>query len=459
LYRRRDREGKRRWRWILLVISALVAAWGVFGAVYVGPEPSIEVELERPAIGAPTAIIARFAEPRRGLGDVALSLHQGERSLILGQSEALHPSPWKPWERGVTEVTLAGRAGRREPEWLEEGEVVIRAVAERMSGILRRAAPVVVEKRVTVRLRPPSLSVLSGPLYVRQGGSGAIVFRPGETTVLSGVVAGEAEFRSYPLPGATGGERFVLFGVPWSLGEVEGIALFAEDDAGNRSVKRAPDGFRPAPPRRDTIRLSDGFIERVVPAIASQTPKLDTSLTPVEQYLWINGELRRQNRAFLAELSKGSAEEFLWRGAFLQLPNSARKASFAEVRSYIYNGREVDTQTHLGLDLASVARAPVPASNAGVVLHAGDLGIFGNTVVLDHGFGFVSVHAHLSAVSVSAGQQVAKAEPIGRTGATGLAGGDHLHLGLFIQGTAVDPIEWLDPQWIERNISDRLPLP
>ncbi len=459
MYRRRDREKKRRWRWILIVLAVLAAAWGVYGSVYVGPEPTIELELERPAIGAPTTIVARFAEPRRGLGDVSLSLHQGERSVVLGRSEAVQPSPFKPWERGVAEVALAGRAGRREPEWLEEGEVVIRAAAERMSGLLRRAEPVVVEKTVTVRMRPPSLSVLSGPLYVRQGGSGAIVFRPGATAVRSGVVAGVAEFRSYPLPGAKAGERFVLFGVPWDVGDVEGILLFAEDDAGNRAVKRAPDGFRPAPPKRDTIRLSDGFIERVVPAIASQTPKLDPGRPPLEQYLWINGELRRQNRALLAELSKSSAESFLWQGAFLQLPGAARKASYAEVRSYIYDGREVDRQTHLGLDLASVARAPVPASNSGVVLHAGDLGIFGNTVVLDHGFGFVSVHAHLSAVSVSAGQSVAKGETLGRTGATGLAGGDHLHLGLFIQGTAVDPIEWLDPVWIERNIADRLPLP
>jgi murein DD-endopeptidase MepM/ murein hydrolase activator NlpD len=272
------------------------------------------------------------------------------------------------------------------------------------------------------------------------------------------VVAGDSHFRSFPLPGATGGERFVLFGVPWDIEGAGSIELFAEDDAGNRSTKRAVDGFRARAPHRDVIRLGDPFLERVVPAILSQTPELDRGGSLLEQYLRINGELREANRARLAELSGRTEEIFLWSGPFLQMPNSARKANYAEVRTYMYGGREVDTQTHLGLDLASIARADVPAPNGCIVRYAGFLGIYGNVVVLDHGFGLTSVNAHLSSIVVEVGQRVAKGETIGRTGATGLAGGDHLHLGLFIQGTAVDPIEWLDPRWIERNLADRLPL-
>jgi murein DD-endopeptidase MepM/ murein hydrolase activator NlpD len=445
-------------RWLLIVFAAVLAGWGVWGAFYLGPEPSLALEMERPAIGAPTAISLAAGEPERGLGLIELALVQGANRIVLDRFEAPLPSPWKFWQSGTTAAELSARVGRGEPEWLEEGDATLRVTAARLSGPLRRGDPVVIERTVVVRLRPPSLSVLSGPLWVRQGGSGAIVFRAGDTAVRSGVVAGDVEFPSYPLPGSTAGERFVLFGVPWDLEDQSQVLLFAEDDAGNRAAKRAIDGFRERPARRDRINLSDGFLERVVPAIASQTPGLDGQGTLVEQYLEINGDLRVRGRALIAELGESSVPEFLWTGPFLQLPNSARKANFAEVRDYYYGGRKVDEQVHLGLDLASTARAPVPAANGGVVRYAGFLGIYGNTVVLDHGCGLTSVHAHLSAIAVQPGQKVGKGEPIGRTGATGLAGGDHLHLGFFIHGTAVDPFEWLDAKWIGDNLGDRLPL-
>jgi murein DD-endopeptidase MepM/ murein hydrolase activator NlpD len=71
----------------------------------------------------------------------------------------------------------------------------------------------------------------------------------------------------------------------------------------------------------------------------------------------------------------------------------------------------------------------------------------------------VSVSAHLSRIDVEEGQFVDKGQIIGRSGATGLAGGDHLHLGMFVQGVAVDPIEWLDERWIRHRILPRIGSP
>ncbi len=336
---------------------------------------------------------------------------------------------------------------------------MVRATADRMAGPLRSGAPVVVEKRMAVLLRPPRLELLSRQHYVRQGGSGVVVFRVGDGVARSGVRAGATESLSFPLPGGGPGERFALFAVPWELDDVGQVRLFAEDAAGNRSELPFVDLFKKAPPRTDTIDLTDDFLARVVPAIASQTPGFDASGSLLDQYLRINGEERRAVLAKIAALAKDTQAAFLWRGAFLQMPDTQRRAGFAESRTYLYHGKAVDHQTHLGLDLASTEHAPVPAANSGRVVFAGWLVIYGNAVIVDHGYGLMSLYGHMSAISVKPGDVVAKGQQLGNSGSTGLAGGDHLHLEIFVQGKSVNPLEWLDEHWIRDNIANKITLP
>ena len=108
------------------------------------------------------------------------------------------------------------------------------------------------------------------------------------------------------------------------------------------------------------------------------------------------------------------------------------------------------------MDLASVEHAPVPAANNGRIAFADVLGIYGRTVVIDHGCGLFSMYSHLSHISVSVDQMVSKGDIIGKTGTTGLAGGDHLHYSMLVDHTFVNPLEWWDPQWIKNNITDKL---
>jgi murein DD-endopeptidase MepM/ murein hydrolase activator NlpD len=138
------------------------------------------------------------------------------------------------------------------------------------------------------------------------------------------------------------------------------------------------------------------------------------------------------------------------------LIGSANQAGFADHRVYEYKGDIIDRQVHLGIDLASTQHAPVPAANSGVVKFSGDLGIYGKTVLIDHGFGLFSMYAHLNASDVTKGQQVAKGDIIGRTGSTGLAGGDHLHFSMLVHNTFVNPIEWWDASWIRNNITAKI---
>jgi murein DD-endopeptidase MepM/ murein hydrolase activator NlpD len=451
---------RRRPRWVVVLVALVAVAYGLWGALRRGPAPSVVIESERPAVGQATKIVARFAEPSGGLGTVRLEVVQGEKTVVLAEQHFERAGSFSPTRgRFTSQAELSATVGRASQGWLREGEVVLRATADRMAGPLRSRAPVVVEKRMQVLLRPPRLELESKQHYVREGGSGVVVFRVGDGVASSGVRAGTVESLSYALPGGGAGERFALFAIPWELDDTAQVKLFAEDDAGNRVELPFVDVFKKVPPRVDTLELTDAFVEKVVPAIASATPGFDASGSLLDQYLRINGDLRRSVLAQIAALARESEPHVLWQGAFLQMPNTERRAGFAEVRTYLYHGKPVDHQTHLGLDLASTERAPVPAANAGRVVFAGWLSIYGNAVILDHGYGLLSLYGHMSALDAKVGAMVSKGQRLGTSGSTGLAGGDHLHLEVFVQGKSVDPLEWLDEHWIRDNIATKVRLP
>lgn len=461
----RDRFApRRRGRGFLVVLLLILLGAGIvglWGALRRGPAPGIVIETSRPAIGRSVEVVARFKEPRRGLGAIRLELVQGDKSVVLGESSFQRAGAYSVGAGTPTgEATLQAKVGRDAQDWLKEGQATLRATADRMAGVLRSDDPVVVEKTLAVKLRPPRLELLSQQHYVRQGGAGTVVFRAGETATRSGVRAGEFESPPFPLPGGSG-ELFSVFAVPWDMARPDAneIRVFAEDDAGNRVELPFVTIFWPVPPKTDTIEVTPSFLEKVVPAITAATPELDTSGTLLEQYLRINGELRRKNLAEISALAAKSEPRWLLDGPFVQMRDTAKRANFAETRTYVHGGRVVDKQTHLGLDLASLSRAPVPAPNAGRVVFADWLGIYGNAVVIDHGFGLMSLCGHLSAIAVKPGDVVSKGQTVGNSGATGLAGGDHLHLEIFLHGKSVNPVEWFDAHWIKDNVATRVPFP
>ena len=81
--------------------------------------------------------------------------------------------------------------------------------------------------------------------------------------------------------------------------------------------------------------------------------------------------MRKLNNEKIASLAESTSPEILWRGPFKQLINTAVEAGFADQRTYVYNGEEIDHQVHLGFDLASTMAAPVKAANRGKVVFAG----------------------------------------------------------------------------------------
>ena len=460
------RRGRARPLLALLVLAAAAALALI--TLRVGPEPEIALEPARPGIGPATPVAVAVSAGGRGLGEVRLELHQeGRPPRVLVRREHEPRPAWAFWGPRTTEEAFETEVGGRTVEGLAEGEATLRVVAERAPTWLRRPDPAVEEVTLPVRLSPPSLAVLSSQHYATQGGSGVVVYRAGEGSERSGVAAGEHWFPGFPLPGAdgdepaggggrAGGKSFAFYAVPYDLDDPARVRLVAEDALGNRAERAFLDIFKPHPYAEGTIELSDGFMARVVPEILSESPGFRERGDLLATYLAINGEMREANAAELRELGETSRQELLWEGAFVPLPNGQVMSPFAEHRAYRYGGEKVDEQFHLGYDLASVRRAPVPAANSGVVALAEYLGIYGNTVVVDHGYGLTSLYGHLSEIAVEPGQQVARGETLGRTGETGLAGGDHLHFAILLQGLPVDPVEWWDPAWVRDRVLAKL---
>ncbi|MEM8932986.1 MAG: M23 family metallopeptidase [Acidobacteriota bacterium] len=426
----------------------------------VGQPPTITIEPSLPAVGPSTPVDVRLAvDDGRGLAAYEITVHQGDRVLAMTQA-SLEPRPfWAFWgpKLAIDSTTLdVGRAHLGE---LQPGTVTVTVTAERAATPLRRPDPVVVSAELPVDLEAPTLSIRSDRPVVRQGGSGVIVYQVDDSAVGHGVRVGDHVFPGSPLPDQGAGIHFALYGAPHDLAADarQTIQLFAEDGIGNR-VERPflsrYDAFRFP---KDTIRLSDGFFAEVLPEIFGRTPSLGAAGDdPLADYLRVNRELRRDNAETLAALAQDSAPDRLWSRPFLQLPSSRVMAVYGDHRTYAYNGEGVDEQTHLGYDLASRRQAEVPSAATGRVVLADYHGIYGNTVVVDHGHGLQSLYSHLTDITVTVGDAVERGTTVGTTGTTGLAGGDHLHFSVLIHGLFVDPIEWWDRRWIETRIAGPL---
>jgi hypothetical protein len=439
----------------LVLLLALAAVSGL--AYYrAGASPSIDIAAKLPGIGKRTPVTVTVAAPGRGLAPVRVELVQGDRVVPLAE-KTFAPRPfWAFWGPRTERAEIPVEVGRETVEGLRAGEATIRVSAERAATWLRHPAPATKELTLPVRLAPPSLQVLSLHTIVAQGGSEAVVYRVGEGSARDGVVAGERFFPGFSLPGGAPADRFALFAVPYDMADAGAVHLVADDGLGNIATAPFVERFIPRPPKNDTITLDDAFLAKVVPEIMSHTPDLPDRGSAIDNYLQINGDLRRKNAATLAALAAASPREFLWSEPFLPMPNAAVMSSFADRRTYVYQEKDVDHQDHLGFDLAAVAQAPVPAANRGQVVLAEYFGIYGNCVVLDHGFGLMTLYAHLSSIDVARGQTVERGAILGRSGATGLAGGDHLHFTTLLGGLPVNPIEWWDAHWIHDRLKGKL---
>jgi murein DD-endopeptidase MepM/ murein hydrolase activator NlpD len=451
-----DKLGKgHSFRPLLLIVIIILLAVIALGVFRVGSSPDITINPGMTAIGRRTPVTVEISESRRGLTHVKVEFLQGDNRATLAEKNYQYSSQFFLGGSKTEKDILAVDAGKQALPALTGGTATIRVTVDRAGTWLRHPSPKIEEINLPVRLTPPTLQVTSTKTYAAQGGCEAVVYRVGEAAVRSGVRAGAWWFPGYPLPGGGKQDRFALFAVPYDMAQPD-VRLVVEDAAGNEAQTSFIDQFFPKPGKSDTIEINDAFLGKVVPEILSQSPDIKDLGNPLDNYLMINRDLRRKDDEILKSLAEKSQPAFLWNQPFLMMPNGKVMATFAQQRTYRYQGREIDRQVHLGYDLAVTKQAPVPAANSGVVVYARFFGIYGNAIVVDHGYGLQSIYGHLSSIAVTEGQKVARGDIIGRTGETGLAGGDHLHFGTILQGLPVTPVEWSDGHWIKDRIANKL---
>jgi murein DD-endopeptidase MepM/ murein hydrolase activator NlpD len=443
---------------LFLLLATAGAAWYVAGRA---DPPAIEIVAPARLIGQAGDLDLSVESPGRQLTRLDVTLEQGEARWPVFALPGAEPA--RLVEDGEHRLRLTRPIGKREVPGLEAGPLTVRVTAVRPVLFGLREIESSATHEVEVRLTPPQVGVVSQFHYVNHGGSEMVVYRVRPPDVDSGVRVGDYEYRGYPaagagIEGADPGLRVAFFALMWDQDVKTPISLYARDEVGNEARASFDSRVFPKTFRKSRITLGDGFLDKVVPEILYNSAEL-TVADPSDllaSFLHINRELRRDNNAQIAALANETAPEILWQGAFKQLTNTAVEAGFADQRTYVYDGQDVDQQVHLGFDLASTRNAPVLAANSGRVLHAGWLGIYGNCVILDHGMGVQSLYAHLSSVDVDLGQTVDKNGRLGLSGESGLAGGDHLHFTMLLAGKPVTPIDWWSPQWIEDRIVRKL---
>ncbi len=433
---------------ITLVFAVLVVVL-VTRAEPLGPSVTLDGPLDVIGRGTPLRVLAHDRGSGLARVEVRLVPNDGGAPVVLATEEF----PRLSWSgSSVYDATLSPTLGPDAK--LPEGPATLEVWADDHSWLSALRSGPRLSHPVTLDLTPPTVSVLTAQNVARLGGSETVVFRVSDDAVDSGVKVGDVVFPATSGYFADPQLRVALFAIPHDAGDARPVVVVA-DRAGNWREAPIDIEIRPRRFADKTLELSDDFLAKKVPELL-QANGLDQSGTLVDGYLRINRDLRAATEVKVRDICRDSAPTPQWQGSFVRLPNGAPLSGFADRRSYDHNGTIIDHATHLGFDLASLKRAVVPAANGGQVVFAGPLGIYGETVIIDHGLGLFTLYGHLSEIAVTQGATVKRGDPIGKTGETGLAGGDHLHFSTMIRGIHVDPVEWWDDHWIQDHVALRL---
>ena len=448
----------------ILVIFIVLLGGGVGAAWYLAGRaagPVITIAQPSKVVGQTGELLVEVDAPDGKLVRLDILIEQNGQRLPLFSLSDNGSAQLTQESKDRTRVTRA--IGKRQIPALETGtaRIIVTAVRPVLFGY--REAQSTASREVEIRLTPPQIAVQSTRHYINHGGTEMVVYRVIPADAVSGVRVGDHEYLGFPASGAglestDPGLRVAFFALLWDQDRATPIDIFARDELGNEGHATFEYQVFPKVFRNSRIPIDDRFLSKVVPAILQNTPTLrvENPADLLASFLRINRDLRRENNATIAALARQTAPEILWQGPFKQLVNSAVEAGFADRRTYVYKGQDIDQQTHLGFDLASTSFAPIRAANHGKVLYAGWLGIYGNCVILDHGLGLQSLYAHLSSIDVKVGDVVDTEQQLGRSGSTGMSGGDHLHFTLLLAGNAITPIDWWSTQWVNDRIIRKL---
>jgi len=431
---------------IIAVLITLIAGLGFwfFNSWGELEKPTIQLDQELTAIGRSKTLNIAFADRKSGLSNSTVTMIQDNQTQVLS---SLTYADSVSRESNVS-VTIDPVAMK-----LHEGPATLHFSA-RDNSLWKNEATLTVP--VNIDFMPPQIFLLTSTNIINPGGTCVILYRTSKPVISSGVKVDNNFSPGYATTVSDKPCIISYFSIPTDARHGgTTIKVIAGDQAGNETLSALPNLIRKKKFRSDKMTLSENFLQQKMPEFQSHTPLLQGK-TPIDTFIYVNGKMREDNDSTIRDISRTSNPRQLWEGTFLRMKDAAPMALFGDKRKYLYQGKVIGESIHMGIDLASTTNAPVEAANNGIVAYAGYLGIYGNFVMIDHGFGFFTLYGHLSSIDVKKGQEVKKGDIIAHTGSSGLAGGDHLHFGMFLGGQFVNPQEWWDPHWIADNVTKKM---
>jgi murein DD-endopeptidase MepM/ murein hydrolase activator NlpD len=424
-------------RLIAAIAAILVAGFLLFW--FTGKKAEIKFAKPVAAIGTSTLISVQTDDPV-GVKGFSASVEQN------GQTQSVYEYNTPAAQKSMI---FSFSAGKKQAPFLKEGpaKLIIKAKTNDMRG-----ATTTLTQDVQVVLKPPAIVADGKQHYINQGGMELVVLDAGGNWTEVGVHIANYTAGSFPMPGEpdNSSHRFSMFPFPWNVSADTIPYAFARNGAGTEVTATFWTKVFPKSFRSSDINLTDKEMTKVVGELDPD----GTGSLP-ERFVKLNKEMRQANTQQIYELRKKTENKILWSGPFIPM-KGARESYFADRRSYYYNGKKIDEQTHLGYDLAQTNNMPVKAANSGRVIWADRLGIYGNCVIIDHGYSLQSLYGHMSRIIVKDGDMVQKEQQIGISGSTGMAFGDHVHFSMLIAGYQVDPKEWWDEHWIHDRILSKI---
>ncbi len=429
---------------ILAGVAVLVAAgWWLSTTLLEWEKPVITLVQNTDAIGLQKVLDIKVTDPKSGVRHLEAAVYQDNQK---------HPFLSQNFPVAEKEKTIRAEINAADLK-LHDGDAVLEITAIDDS-LLKNTNTLSIKTRVD--LMSPQITLLSEAHNINPGGTCLAVYKLSKDVVSTGTQVGSDVFAAYPV--TIGGKPCYVsyFPIPSDVQRSTRMSIFAEDKGGNKALSTIPFYIRNVKPfRSDSVNLGDNFLEQKMPEFQQHEAKL-RGKTPLETFTYVNETMRNENFVKIQEICKRSEPKQLWEGIFLRMKNGAPMALFGDKRTYVYQKNPIGNSTHMGVDLASTQNAPIEAANNGIIVFTGYLGIYGNTVVIDHGLGIFTHYSHMNSIKVKPGQKVARGEVIGNTGMSGFAGGDHLHYGMMIGSRFVNPIEWWDPHWIKDNVDKKL---
>ena len=319
-----------------------------------------------------------------------------------------------------------------------------------------------IQESYIVDRQKPIISIIAASYGIRRGGVAVVIFKVDDKRAnsISDVYIETQKGKKFiPQPFFKEGGKYYISLLAWPINDISFKAnIVAKDKAGNVATNFINLYLKEKQYRRSTIHLKDSFLSGKISALAQRSEKSQETDSLTDYFKIVNEDIRKENEDLIykitSQVDKYKLISDFKMYPFRPLKGYAPVASFGDHRKYYYDEEFVSEAFHMGLDLASIKHAPIILSNRGEIVFNEDNGVYGTTIIVSHGLGFYTLYSHCSSVRVQVGDLIDRGSTIANTGKTGLALGDHLHFGIYVQGIPVRPEEWMDKKWMKNNITD-----